>query len=85
MLLIQLTDCWAEKYSTFYNVTMPRDVNTTMVASLCQDSTGLMWIGTNRGLFSYDGYTMIYHSQRVCGDHIFCMEDVANDALYVGT
>ena len=85
VFIMQLTVCWADNYSAFFNVTMPRDVNVTMIACIRQDSTGLMWIGTNCGLFSYDGYTMIYHSQKVCGDHVHCMEDVTNDALYIGT
>ena len=80
-----LTKGWAVDYSTFSNVTMPREANVSMIASIGQDSDGLIWLGTNCGLFSYDGYTMNYHSQRVCGSHIYCVTDVKGDALYVGT
>lgn len=80
-----LTRGWAVDYSTFSNVTMPREANVSMIASIGQDSDGLIWLGTNCGLFSYDGYTMNYHSQRVCGSHIYCVTDVKGDALYVGT
>ena len=80
-----LTKGWAVDYSTFSNVTMPREANISMIASIGQASDGLIWLGTNCGLFSYDGYTMNYHSQKVCGSHIYCVTDVKGDALYVGT
>jgi ligand-binding sensor domain-containing protein len=63
-------------YIAFNNVTMPNEANVTMIASIAQDFEGKIWIGTNRGLFSYDGYSMRYHSQRVCGDHIYCIKDL---------
>ena len=72
-------------YIAFNNVTMPNEANVTMIASIAQDFEGKIWIGTNRGLFSYDGYSMRYHSQRVCGDHIYCIKDIKDDASYVGT
>ena len=64
---------------------MPNEANVTMIASIAQDFEGKIWIGTNRGLFSYDGYSMRYHSQRVCGDHIYCIKDIKDDALSMGT
>lgn len=72
-------------YTNFNNITMPIEENVTMIASITQDYTGIIWVGTNCGIFSYDGYSMRYHSQIVCSGHIYCMKDVKNDALYVGT
>ena len=85
LLLALLTKSWAVAYTSFVNVTMPRDADVSMVACIEQDSNGLIWLGTNCGLFSYDGFTMRYHSQRVCGSHIYCVKDIKGDALYVGT
>lgn len=72
-------------YTYFNNITMPAESNATMVVSIAQDNRGIIWVGTDCGVFSYDGYSMRFHSQRVCGDHIYCMKDIKNDALYVGT
>ncbi|MDO5306050.1 MAG: two-component regulator propeller domain-containing protein, partial [bacterium] len=37
------------------------------ICSITQDEQGLMWIGTDNGLFSYDGY----HGYRHYVDHAF--------------
>ena len=85
LLLSASLCCISADYTTFHNITMPRDMDVSMVAAIEQDYDGIIWLGTNCGLFSYDGYTIKYHSQRVCGSHIYCIHDVKDDALYVGT
>ena len=60
-------------YTYFNNITMPAESNATMVVSIAQDNRGIIWVGTDCGVFSYDGYSMRFHSQRVCGDHIYCI------------
>jgi len=85
ILLILLSfRAWSSETPSFHNVTLPRDMNATMVGCIEQDSTGLIWLGTNSGVFSYDGYSMTYHSQQVAGGHVYSMKDIPGDALYVG-
>ena len=83
LLLAQLPGFSIEP-PVFHNIAMPWDMNVSMVGCIEQDSTGVMWLGTNGGLFSYDGYSMRYHSREVAGGHVYCLEDVPGDALYVG-
>lgn len=68
----------------FHNIPAPKDMTATMVGCIEQDSSGLIWLGTNSGVFSYDGYSITYRSQHVAGGHIYSMKDIPGDALYVG-
>ncbi len=63
---------------------MPREMNVSMVGSIERDSSGIVWLGTNCGVFSYDGYSMSWRSHNVAGGHVYCMKDIPGDALYVG-
>lgn len=40
----------------FQKLQLPYDA--TGIRSILQDETGMMWIGTSRGLFSYNGYNL---------------------------
>lgn len=42
------------QYESFKNIFFPRNAN--LINALFQDKYGMMWVGTNFGLFSYDGY-----------------------------
>ena len=42
------------RYKSFKNIYFPLESN--IVNAIFQDDTGLTWIGTKSGLFSYDGY-----------------------------
>ncbi len=46
-------------YHSFRHVELPSYAN--IVNTLIQDDQGMMWIGTKRGLFSYNGYNVNYH------------------------
>lgn len=41
-------------YNSFLNIQLPPDVNS--INTLFQDERGLLWIGTKKGIFYYDGY-----------------------------
>jgi signal transduction histidine kinase/DNA-binding response OmpR family regulator len=47
------------EYQSFNNSVLSIEANS--VRLFLQDEQGLMWIGTNRGLYSYDGYESIPH------------------------
>ncbi|MCI1640357.1 MAG: hybrid sensor histidine kinase/response regulator, partial [Bacteroidales bacterium] len=42
--------------------TVPLASDASVANCFAQDSLGLIWIGTNRGLYSYDGYSVRSHS-----------------------
>ena len=44
-------------WNNFHNIKLPFDAN--VVNAIFQDSNGLIWIGTKRGLVNYNGYN--YH------------------------
>ena len=55
-----------------YAVQAQRFVNTSLdgaqtVCAITQDANGLIWLGTDNGLYSYDGY----HDYRHYTDHAF--------------
>lgn len=43
-------------YTYFRNIPLGTDANT--VHSFAQDSLGMLWLGSNNGLFNYDGYSL---------------------------
>ena len=62
------------------------DIEASVVNSLAQDSSGMMWICTNKGLYSYDGYS-IYPYNRAGYEsrvQIQCAEFIG-DELWMGT
>ncbi|MFZ6818525.1 two-component regulator propeller domain-containing protein [Undibacterium sp. Ji22W] len=62
-----------------------------VVTAIAQDQRGLMWIGTQAGLVSYDGYRFekFTHFNRdkssLSGDYIKCLWAAPNGELWVGT
>lgn len=47
------------QHAGFHNITFKVDAN--KVRDVCQDTTGLMWIGTSNGLMCYDGYSTVMY------------------------
>lgn len=44
------------KYKTFKNIYLP--VESNIINTIFQDNIGIIWIGTKRGIFSYNGYKL---------------------------
>ncbi len=89
MLYALLFQCgiWGQKskYHSFENINIGSGIST--VACFVQDPQGLMWIGTNKGLYSYDGYSAKPHfsfSDR-SNTHIHCAAIIEQYFLYLGT
>lgn len=58
-----------------------------MISCFLQDSEGLIWVGSNKGLFSYDGYSTQQHftyGERT-NTRIYCGIIADNTYLYLGT
>lgn len=55
----------------FKNFSVNDGLADTDVLCLAQDSTGLIWMGTNTGVQSYDGYTFDTHDFYTPGQRIF--------------
>jgi len=58
-LFVQLL--WGQNYQyhTFKNIAIGPEATT--INAFAQDSLGLMWLGTNNGLYSYDGFSVQSH------------------------
>lgn len=50
----------ADSYNEFHNITL--SPNASIANCFVQDTQGIMWFGTDKGLFSYNGYTVQSHS-----------------------
>ncbi|SFW87724.1 two-component regulator propeller domain-containing protein [Chitinophaga sancti] len=59
ILFVQLL--WGQNYQyhTFKNIAIGPEATT--INAFAQDSLGLMWLGTNNGLYSYDGFSVQSH------------------------
>lgn len=61
IFLLFSSGSWGQtlNYQTFTNIIPSTEAST--VNCFTQDTQGLIWIGTNKGLFSYDGYSTQQH------------------------
>lgn len=82
-----LQDVSAQKvnYQQFDNIYPGAEAS--VISCFLQDSEGLIWIGSNKGLFSYDGYATQPHftyGERN-NTRIYCGILIADTYLYLGT
>ena len=86
LLLLPIVAAGREPVSpkTFVNINIGNEVG-EVYYSLCQDSTGMVWVGTNMGLYGYDGYRMHKRFDNVPGSNtnINCIM-VKDSLLYAG-
>lgn len=68
----------------FRRLDAPADVK--ILDSFCtfQDSDGLVWLGTNNGIYSYDGYTFKHYDNPVEGDFTIGAIQEVNGKLWLG-
>ncbi len=73
------------QYRTFDNI-YP-EVGASVVSFFVQDNQGVIWIGSNKGLFSYDGYVVQSHfsSGNATNTQIYCGVIVDTTLLYLGS
>lgn len=85
-LYLCLPDVYGQKtgYQIFENIGLGTEASVT--SCFLQDSQGLIWIGSNKGLFSYDGYNTQAHFtfDERSNTRIYCGVIVNNTYLYLG-
>jgi len=69
---------------SFENIDLGTEAS--VISCFLQDTQGLMWIGSDKGLFSYDGYTEQAHFTLggTGNTRIYCGEVVDSTYLYLG-
>jgi signal transduction histidine kinase/ligand-binding sensor domain-containing protein/CheY-like chemotaxis protein/AraC-like DNA-binding protein len=89
-ILITICSLWparmnAQTYKNFRQI--PTDADASMIVNIIQDSYGMVWVGTNNGLYSYDGYTMYAHNKgpKYVKTHIYCSLNMDGGRLFLGT
>lgn len=71
-------------YKLFENISLGTEAS--IISCFLQDTQGLIWIGSNKGLFSYDGYSTQPHftfGER-SNTRIYCGEVIDSTYLYLG-
>ena len=62
------------------------NTDASVIGCIMQDSCGMIWTGTNKGLFSYDGYSFYQHNTEN-GNYevrIYCGV-IHSDSIFIGT
>ncbi len=83
-LLFSFCHSGAESYHTFKNITLP--VNANQVNVVFQDDAGMIWLGTRRGLYSYNGYDLHQCDEaQIDFNGVFTVIQVNQEYLLLGT
>lgn len=74
-----------QSYRTFKNISLPVDAN--LVNTVFQDCNGMIYFGTQRGLYSYNGYDLHeYHDVMYPnGNPVFAIIQISEQFLCLGT
>lgn len=70
-------------YGVFDNITL--GVEAGVINCFSQDSLGMIWIGSNRGLYSYDGFSAQSHISETTNTQVYCITIIDNQYLCLGT
>jgi ligand-binding sensor domain-containing protein/CheY-like chemotaxis protein/AraC-like DNA-binding protein/nitrogen-specific signal transduction histidine kinase len=70
-------------YQSFDNITLSAEATT--INCFAQDHQGLMWIGSNRGLYSYDGFSAQAHTSDETNTQVYCLLVLDEAHLCLGT
>ncbi|MDR2058301.1 MAG: response regulator [Dysgonamonadaceae bacterium] len=70
-------------YQSFENIALSAEA--TAVNCFAQDYQGLMWIGSNRGLYSYDGFSTQAHTSDRTNTQVYCLLILNETYLCLGT
>lgn len=70
-------------YKTYDNIGLILEA--ISINCFAQDNQGLVWIGSNKGLFSYDGFSAQDHSSDSTNTHVHCIIVKDEDTFILGT
>jgi signal transduction histidine kinase/ligand-binding sensor domain-containing protein/AraC-like DNA-binding protein len=70
-------------YQTFENIVLSAEAS--VINCFAQDCQGLMWMGTNRGLYSYDGFSAQAHTSIETNNQVYCILILNENHLCLGT
>src|SRR6476646_343499 len=86
-MLIQVSTAFTQKI--VFNKVLPSEGQKFLgIASIAQDKQGYMWIGTQRGLFRYDGYQMTSYKEDPLNPSNHLLTAVCPDSsgiIWIGT
>ncbi|WP_312790382.1 ATP-binding protein [Sphingobacterium sp.] len=73
------------EYPSFRNISLGTNANT--VHSFAQDSLGMLWLGSNNGLFNYDSYSLqaLTGSQSPFQTFVYCITLIDKKHFALGT
>lgn len=86
LLLSQLPLLGAQRYA-FHEDGENEGLNSLTINCLLQDHKGFLWVGTENGLYEFDGstYTRIGAAQGILGTYVTSIYEDAGGELWVGT
>src|SRR5271168_5160038 len=86
VLLLGPTDLWAQRYGfKFYGE--EEGLQNLVVQVVLQDRSGFLWVGTQNGLYRYDGNRFVRYgpSEGLPGARIESLHQSIDGTLWVGT
>ena len=80
---VQAAEAWPD-YAVFQRIGPGEEA--TVISCLLQDTEGMVWIGSDRGLFNYDGYSVqpFFEFGTVSNTRIYCGAVADSAYLYLG-
>ncbi len=90
-LPVWASDAFSHHPMRFEHIGLDDGLSQSNVLSILQDSTGLMWFGTENGLNSYNGYEFTQHRRergdatKLRSDFVFDVAEDADGNLWIAT
>ena len=70
-------------YQIYENITL--NAEASGINCFAQDNQGMIWVGSSRGLFSYDGFSAQQHMSEKTSTQVYCISVIDDAYLYLGT
>ena len=85
MLVSAIQGLYGQQMSYLQLDRIPLQADASTISCILQDQSGLIWMGSNAGLLSYDGYTIQSHFEygKNSNVRIYCGV-TAGDSIFLG-
>ncbi len=72
-------------YKRFENISL--EAGSSVISAMDQDSKGMLWIGSYKGLYTYDGYNAYQHFEfgTSSNTRVNCLKAVDDNYIFLGT